>query len=98
MWISDRCAICLDPLILASAATLPCGHVFHPACVQGLRSFGVKQLCPMCRTELPPGPEQLFEEGARLFFPLRSRVNRGDFAWGALPLIEQKQMDEVVEK
>ena len=53
----DECTICLDPLALASAATLPCGHVFHPACVEGLRSFGVKQVCPMCRTELPPGPE-----------------------------------------
>ena len=30
----------LDPLALASVATLPRGHVFHPACVKGLRSFG----------------------------------------------------------
>ena len=29
----DECAICLDPLALASAATLPCRHVFHPACL-----------------------------------------------------------------
>ncbi len=64
----DECAICLDPLALASAATLPCGHVFHPACVEGLRAFGVMQFCPMCRTELPPGPEKLFEEALRIYF------------------------------
>ena len=36
----DECAICLDPLALTSAATLPCGHVFHPACVEGCGRLG----------------------------------------------------------
>ena len=43
-----------DPINMA--VTLPCGHVLRPACVNGLRSFGVKLLSPMFRTELPPGP------------------------------------------
>ena len=94
----DECAICLDPLALASAATLPCGHVFHPACVEGLRSFGVKQVCPMCRTELPPGLGQLCEDGARLFFPIQRRRQRIDNSWSVLTAEEQKQIDEVVEK
>ena len=93
----DECAICLDPLALASAATLPCGHVFHPACVEGLRSFGVKQLCPMCRTELPPGPEKLFEYGAQLFLPIEQRIERGGNLWGALTVEEKKQMIEVLD-
>ena len=58
----DECPICLDPLDKGSACTLPCTHTFHPTCVEGLRSYGIKQVCPMCREELPPGPEQLFEE------------------------------------
>ena len=39
----DVCAICLDPLSLTAAASLPCGHMFHPACAEGLR------VCLMCR-------------------------------------------------
>ena len=85
----DECAICLDPLALASGATLPCGHVFHPACVEGLRSFGVKQVFSMCRTELPPGPEELFEDGVRLFFTIEKRRERKDGSWGALTAEEQ---------
>jgi hypothetical protein len=30
--------------------------------------FGVKKLCLMCLTDLPPGPEQLFENEAQLCF------------------------------
>lgn len=94
----DDCPICLDPLSLVTSSTLPCGHVFHPACVEGLRTFGVNQVCPMCRTELPAGPKQLHDEGARLFFPILSRVDRGCLAWNALPPAEQRQMDDVVER
>jgi len=47
-----ECAICLDPLDLAATCMLPCSHTFHAACVDGLRSFGLKQVCPLCRTEV----------------------------------------------
>ena len=93
----DECAICLEPLSLATDLALACGHVFHPACVEGLRSFGVKQFCPMCRTELPPGPEKLFEEATRLYLIIERKIGRGAASWGALTAQEQKQMDEVVE-
>jgi len=39
----DKCTICFDPLSLTAAAALPCGHVFHPECVETLR------VCPVCR-------------------------------------------------
>lgn len=94
----DECPICLEPLAEGSALTLPCTHRFHPGCVEGLRSYGIKQVCPMCREELPPGPEQLFEEGCRLFFPLNSRVDRGEASWGSLTAAQQRTMDEVVQK
>ena len=48
-----ECAICLDPLTSGTVCTLPCSHAFHASCVEGLRSFGIKQVCPMCRVELP---------------------------------------------
>ena len=82
----------LDPLVLASAATPQCGHMFHPACVEKLRSFGQKQVCPMCRTELPPGPEQLFNDKMRLYFPIKRRRQHKNGSWNALTRKEQKQM------
>ena len=45
----EECAICLDPLTEAVALTLPCSHVFHTACVEKLRKFGLSQACPLCR-------------------------------------------------
>ena len=55
-----ECAVCLDPLASGAAlCTLPCTHTFHASCVEGLRSFGIQQVCPMCRVELPPGVEKL---------------------------------------
>ena len=35
-----------DPL-----ASGVCTHTFHAACAEGLRSFGIQQVCPMCRVE-----------------------------------------------
>ena len=94
----DECPICLEPLVKGSALTLPCTNCFHPGCVEGLRSYEIKQVCPMCREELPPGPEQLFEEAGRFFFPFNSRVDRGEASWGSLTAAQQRTMDEVVQK
>ena len=64
---SVECAICLDPLDSKAVCTLPCTHKFHASCVEGLRSFGTKQVCPMCRVELPPGADQQFEEASQRY-------------------------------
>lgn len=51
------CAICLEEFIPCSTTVreLPCGHVFHPECVD----FFLREnssLCPMCKKSvLPPG-------------------------------------------
>ena len=58
----DLCAICQGPLSESPSKPLPCSHVYHLACVEKLRSFAIKQACPMCRAELPPGPEKLYED------------------------------------
>jgi len=36
----------------------------------------------MYRTELPPGPEKLFENGVRLYFMIEMEVERSDSARG----------------
>ena len=92
-----ECAVCLDPLASGAAlCTLPCTHTFHAPCVEGLRAFGIQQVCPMCRVELPPGPEKLFEEGSRRYWDVARRVVRGEASWGALTKAQQQEMNEVL--
>jgi len=94
---ADECAICLDPLgDSGPLCALPCSHKFHAACVEGLRSFGIKQMCPICRVDLPPCPEQTFEEATRRYFDVQRRVDRGKASWGALTKTKQREMDEVL--
>ena len=94
----DECAICLEPLNASSAGccTLPCSHVFHVLCAEGLRSFGIAQVCPMCRAELPPGPGKLFEDGCRLYFPLRQILERNGGSWSKLTAAQRRKMGEVL--
>ena len=83
----EECAICLDPLLAEDGTTLalPCGHVFHGSCVEGLRAHGVAKVCPLCRGDLLAGPDQLFEEGTRRYFVVKARVRRGQKSWAELP-------------
>ena len=67
---NDECAMCLESLASAKVLTLPCSHAYHAQCVGKLREFGIKQVCPLCRADLPPGPEQLFEDAMRLYICL----------------------------
>jgi len=90
------CAICLDPLNDASAATLPCTHMFHEACVAELQRFGVQQVCPLCRSPLSPELEFHFIEIAHRYISLQRMVERGDASWSALPTWAQHEMSEVV--
>ena len=91
-----ECAICLDSLTSGALVTLPCTHTFHSSCVEGLRSFGTKQVCPMCRAELPPGPEQLYKEATCRYLDVRQRVNRGEASWCALTKAQQQEIDEAI--
>ena len=92
----DDCPICLDPVALASATTLPCAHVFHAACVAELRKFKLKQVCPLCRTPLPPGPDKLYEQATLRYLVVKRRVERGKASWGALTKDEQRELHAAV--
>jgi len=82
-YAGKECTICLEQLDGASACTLPCTHVFHSKCVSELRKFGIQQACPLCRTELPPGPEKTFEEVTRRYMLLNKLVNQGKASWSS---------------
>ena len=74
----DICAICQYPLSGEPCTKMPCSHVYHVACVEKLRSYDIKQVCPTCRVDLPPGPEQVWEEAARRWVVLDRRYSQGD--------------------
>ena len=74
----DICAICQEALSESPSNKLPCSHVYHVACVEKLRSFDIQQVCPTCRVELPPGPQQLIEEAVRRYIVLNHRYSQGE--------------------
>jgi hypothetical protein len=92
---SEECAICLDPLGSSATCVLPCSHSFHVACVEGMRALSVAQACPLCRAELPPGPDKLFDEGCRLYFSVKRLMARSDGSWSKLTKAQQRTMNEV---
>ena len=50
-----ECVICMTPVDTERHRTrmvTPCGHFFHPTCLQ--RWMDVKMECPTCRRMLPP--------------------------------------------
>ena len=59
---SGECPICLKSFLGRALCALPCKHEFHRDCVEELRKQGVQQVCPLCRTALPAGAENLFED------------------------------------
>jgi len=85
-----ECPVCFDPLAEGNLCTLPCSHTFHAACVEGLRKFGIKQVCPMCRMELPSGPQKL-EEATWWLCDLQGRLDRGEAAWGVLTKAQHRE-------
>merc|ERR1712070_761672 len=76
---------------------LPCNHEFCRTCIEALRDRGLKQLCPLCRRPLPPGPRKLCEQAERLFTQVERQVNRGNFSWSTLsPTFRQKMKNVAV--
>ena len=70
--------MCLDSLASGKVQKLPCSHAYHAECVAKLREFGIQQVCPLCRADLPPGPEQLFDEAIRRWWVLHHRYGQGE--------------------
>lgn len=49
---AEQCTICMDRMV--TAKQLPCGHMFHLACLRAWlqQSGAVSFACPLCRTPL----------------------------------------------
>jgi len=50
----------------------------------------------MCRVELPPGPDKLYEEATRRYVEMRRRVDRGESSFEHLTTAQQREMNEVI--
>ena len=93
----NECPICLEGLLSETSVTLPCSHCFHGECIQGIRRFGVQRACPLCRAELPPGPEKLFEEAVRKYSALDRRQQMSGHAWQNMTKADGKVAREVAK-
>ena len=67
----DECCICLEVMNEDKKLILDCGHVFHQECINQLRKMGVRQVCPLCRADLPDDPEKMFSDGCSIYSQLR---------------------------
>ena len=90
---ADRCLICLgapvDPI------ELPCKHSYCRRCLEPLRETGVSQSCPLCRAPLPPGAEQLFDMGDRVWAKIMRAVGSNG-EWPVLTSEQQSEMDGAI--
>ncbi|RAL00430.1 RING-H2 finger protein [Aspergillus ibericus CBS 121593] len=54
--LQTTCAICLDDYVpmLSRVRELPCGHIFHPPCID-TSLMQSSSLCPLCKKSVLPG-------------------------------------------
>ena len=89
------CMICREPP--TAPMTLPCGHSFCTGCVEGLREKGVSQTCPLCRADLPPSKDKLYEMGVRVKENFQRAVDPHlTHSWPALSASQQEEMDGAI--
>jgi TPR repeat protein len=75
---TEECIICMGSMsVTTKCTTLPCSHSFHTACMCRLRSTSSAQACPLCRADLPDGPEQKFVKGMKLHHDYKFEVAHG---------------------
>jgi len=94
---SSECPICWESFSGRTLCTLPCDHEFHKECVEELRKHGVQQACPLCRVDLPGGPEKLCEDATRMFVKMSTRYQRSMAgAWKPQTVSKKKIMVQIV--
>eukprot|EP00613_Pedinella_sp_CCMP2098_P067119 CAMPEP_0171989828 /NCGR_PEP_ID=MMETSP0993-20121228/276611_1 /TAXON_ID=483369 /ORGANISM="non described non described, Strain CCMP2098" /LENGTH=354 /DNA_ID=CAMNT_0012642825 /DNA_START=111 /DNA_END=1175 /DNA_ORIENTATION=+ len=94
---SSECPICWESFSGRTLCTLPCDHEFHKECVEELRKHGVQQACPLCRVDLPGGPEKLCEDATRMFVKMSTRHQRSMAGpWKPQTVSKKKIMVQIV--
>ena len=90
----ETCVICVGPVV--APVELPCGHAYCGECLAVLRTKKVAQACPLCRAELPPGLDGLWDLAYRAYVRIAGMVTRGEVSWASLPAALQGEIDEAV--
>lgn len=57
----DVCPVCLEK-IDSNMCQLPCSHKLHKFCLEQLKKASIKQLCPLCRFDLPENGETVYRD------------------------------------
>ena len=90
---TDACVVCYE--VLVDPDQLPCGHSYCKECVAQLREKRMSLSCPLCRAPLPPGAEQLWDMGARVWLKIARAVGSGG-KWPVLTSEQQSEMDGAI--
>ena len=95
---TGACVVCYE--VLVDPDQLPCGHSYCKECVVQLREKRMSLSCPLCRAPLPPGAEQLFDMGYRVWARLDRVVGKPldlrDGTWHELSSEQQGEMDGAI--
>jgi len=95
---SGECPICLKSFLGRALCALPCKHEFHRDCVEELRKQGVQQVCPLCRTALPAGAENLFEDATCMSVRMDKQHTRaGGGSWKPVTATEEETLTQIVD-
>ena len=68
-----NCAICLERSI--DPYELECKHTFCRDCINQYKKHGVNDVCPFCRSPLPPGIEEIIDQCHKM----SARIQRYEF-------------------
>ena len=91
---NETCVICIGTV--NTPVELPCGHAYCRGCVAELRAKGVAQSCPLCRAELPPGVDGLYDLAWRAQKRVGAMVQRGEASWASLQSAEREEIGEAI--
>ena len=67
--------------------------MFQGICVALLRRHAEAQACPMmCRADLPPGPDEVFDKAFKVYVSIAVKIQRGLASWDSLNKDDERDM------
>ena len=73
------------PQVMVQPQQLTCTHSYYRACIGMLRAQGIPKMCPLCRHQLGPGEDRLFDDALRMHIKVARMLETGLFTCPACP-------------